>query len=698
MRDGSQGSRSPLPVAGRRTLGALVLCLLASAALAPSASAGLARSTPFGLRIHRPAGGAVSLTPSRTRPHWACPNSPCEAIVDPPPVKVDGHYRLPDGTRLEGGGVDGGLDPADLQSAYKIPTSVEATPTVAVIGLGGYSGAEKDLAKYREKYGLPACTKADGCFHKINYKGEEANFEANESEWEEENALDLDMVSAACPTCHLMLAEGDLQGEHEGFGFPITAAISLGATIVSNSWGELGNEEEAFLQSTEAKEITAASEHSTFLVAAGDFGYEEEGSGDPGEGWPESLPDAFSVGGTALTHASNARGWSERPWDEPGLEGETEPSSIGTNSGCSPLQPKPPWQKDTGCAHRMENDLAAVAACATPVSFFQGQWGVICGTSASAPLVAGILAHAGWGVRSLGVQALYERPSTLFDVTEGTDAVEKGEPCAPPLVSVADEYFCDAEVGYDGPTGLGTPDGVPGAGVLAPSVAKIEPDEGPAAGGTKVTISGADFEEVSAVKFGSTNATSYTVESPQTITAFAPAASGSVAVSVTSSEGASPPTAADEFAYSGAPGAPCSADSGTITLAPGLTSTAKPQTVKIKGTFSGCAGRPFSQVEYKATLKTTAAVSCSVLTGAGEAAAGPGKYKWTPKAKPSAGTLTVQLTETSAAALSAEVASGPYSPLTLAGKLTEAFAGGATCGQAVGKKAAKPVKKGTFSA
>jgi hypothetical protein len=110
------------------------LCLLVSAALASAASAGLGTLTPFGLAIHRPGGGAVSLTPTATRPHWACPNSPCDAIVDPRPVKVDGHYSLPDGVRLEGSGKEGGFDPKDPQSAYKIPTGVESTATVAVIG------------------------------------------------------------------------------------------------------------------------------------------------------------------------------------------------------------------------------------------------------------------------------------------------------------------------------------------------------------------------------------------------------------------------------------------------------------------------------------------------------------------------------------------------------------------------------------
>ncbi len=147
------------------------------------------------------------------------------------------------------------------------------------------------------------------------------------------------------------------------------------------------------------------------------------------------------------------------------------------------------------------------------------------------------------------------------------------------------------------------------------------------------------------------------------------------------------------------PKATCTTNSGTIKLSPGLTSTPAVQTVKIKGTLSGCTGDPFTTVAYTATLKTAVAVSCSVLKGAGEPASGAATYKWTPKAKPSkaTGTLGMLLTETPAVALSGAVTAGSYSPLTLSGTATESFTGGATCGEKVGKKAAKPVKAGTFS-
>ena len=141
----------------------------------------------------------------------------------------------------------------------------------------------------------------------------------------------------------------------------------------------------------------------------------------------------------------------------------------------------------------------------------------------------------------------------------------------------------------------------------------------------------------------------------------------------------------------------CTINSGTVTLSPGLTGTAVVQTMKIKGTLTGCTGEPFTEVKYTATLKTAAAVSCSVLTGAHGTATGASTYKWAPKAKPSTGMLSMLLTEAPGSALSGDLATGSYSPLTFSGATTESYTGGATCGQPAGKKPAKPVKKGTFT-
>ncbi len=393
----------------------------------------------------------VSLVPSTSEAYWACPESSCEAILEPAPLTVEvggrEQFALPGGKLLEGSGVKGGYDPQDLQSAYKIPASGGEDETVALVDAFGYPTAEEDLAVYRAKYGLPACTKANGCFKKVNQEGEEANYPPANAGWDSESALDIQMVSAACPHCHIMLAEAD---SAEGNDLPETVetAARLGATEISNSYAE---DEEVCTQECEEQDAPAYDQPGIpVFAAAGDSAYDNEESGwgshEPREpNLPADLPSVIAVGGTVLHKASGARGWTEEAWKKSG-------------SGCATLWQKPAWQHDRGCATRMDDDVAAVAACESPVSTYSSArfvgkgWALVCGTSVSSPLVAGIEAHASELARSLpGAEAYYDDPGAFFDVTAGSNGT-----CTPPEVHA---YYCNAEAGYDGPTGLGTPDG-----------------------------------------------------------------------------------------------------------------------------------------------------------------------------------------------------------------------------------------------
>jgi hypothetical protein len=219
-------------------------------------------------------------------------------------------------------------------------------------------------------------------------------------------------------------------------------------------------------------------------------------------------------------------------WGEPTRE-------IGTGSGCSVAQSKPAWQKDSGCSKRTENDVAAVAACESPVSVYEtvlGGWELLCGTSASSPLMAGIVAHESEAQRALGPEAFYDDPATLFDVSKGSNGT-----CAP-----APEYLCTGELGYDGPTGLGTPDSVPG--IVKPSVSGIAPASGASVGGASVKITGSGLANATSVAFGGAAAT-FTVNTNSSITATAPAGAGVVDVTVATSAGTSETTSADRFTY-----------------------------------------------------------------------------------------------------------------------------------------------------
>ncbi|MGA2319398.1 MAG: IPT/TIG domain-containing protein [Solirubrobacteraceae bacterium] len=483
---------------------------------------------------------AISLVPSTTKPYYACPAAACEAIIDPRPLKASDGYALPQGgPPLEGSGEMGGFDPQDLQSAYKIPTSAGSAQTVALIDAYGYKAAEADLAKYRARYGLPACTKADGCFKKVNEKGEEAHYPKEaEPGWEAETALDLDMASAACPQCHILLVQASTEFAPDT-AQSVNTAAALGATEISNSYG-YPEEYEPWCGKTGCAEYSADYHHPgvVVLASAGDSGYEDDFEELASPNFPATSPYVVAVGGTSLQRASNSRGWSESVWNEP-------ERAIGTGSGCSKFEPKPAWQTDTGCAKRTDNDISADAACETPVSVYSsyfGGWEDLCGTSVSSPLVAGIVAHANAATRALAAEAYYENPGSLFDVTRGSNGA---------CPTAKEAYLCHAEVGYDGPTGLGTPDEIPGA--LHPSVAKVESSEGPPTGGTSVTITGTNFTGATAVTFGSASAAGFTVKSATSITAVSPAGTGAVDVTVSTPEGTSATSPADEFSYSDTP-------------------------------------------------------------------------------------------------------------------------------------------------
>jgi alpha-tubulin suppressor-like RCC1 family protein len=453
----------------------VALALLALGLVAPAAHAARHRSagppSASAMRRHlrslRARDRAISLTRSRTAPSWACPESACEAILDPTPTSRGGQYFLPGSpAALEGGGELGGFDPQDLQSAYDIPTNTGSNQTIAVIDAYGYKHAASDLAAYRARYGLPKCKERGGCFRKFDYNGKPGGVvepkrppigrKAAAEEWQTESALDLDMASAACPSCRLMLVEAPNEWL-SGLTQAMETAVRLGATEVSNSYGWpesiFEDEERRCAEYAECRDSRAAFDkpHPGVMVfaSAGDSGYEDEYFRLVTANVPASAAGVTAVGGTSLHKAANGRGWSEEPWSEPRR-------LTGSGGGCSESEPKPVWQTDGGCATRTDNDVAAVAACITPVSVYNqavGGFVNVCGTSASSPLVAGIEAHATEYSRSLpGADAFYADPGGLNDVTAGSISLVG---CPPSEL----EYLCSAMPGYDGPTGNGTPNG-----------------------------------------------------------------------------------------------------------------------------------------------------------------------------------------------------------------------------------------------
>ncbi|MFD9123732.1 peptidase S8 [Kitasatospora sp. NPDC059571] len=322
-----------------------------------------------------------------------------------------------------------GFGPSDLLSAYNLPSGGGAGMTIAIVDAYDDPSAESDMAAYRSQFGLPSCTTANGCFKKVNQTGGTKYPRAN-SGWAGEISLDLDMVSAIAPNAKIILVEAT-SATMANLGTSVNTAVSLGAKFVSNSYGGGESSLDTSYDSSYFNHPGVA-----ITVSSGDSAY--------GAQYPASSRYVTAVGGTALKRDSSARGWSESVW----LTSSTE----GTGSGCSAYDAKPSWQKDTGCAKRTVADVSAVADPATGVAVYQtyggSGWAVYGGTSAAAPIIAGVYALGGTpSAGSVPASFAYAHTTSLNDVTSGSNGS-----CSP-------SYLCTAGAGYDGPTGLGTPNG-----------------------------------------------------------------------------------------------------------------------------------------------------------------------------------------------------------------------------------------------
>jgi subtilase family serine protease len=344
----------------------------------------------------------------------------------------------PDGVApLATGSYQNGFAPADLKAAYQLPTlagNPGSGPTVAIVDAYDNPNAEADLAAYRVQFGLGPCASSSstspGCFTKVNQTGGSTP-PAGNTGWGSEIDLDIEMVSAACPACKILLVEAN----SNGFGDLMTAVSYAAnhASFVSNSYGGGEFSSETSYDGNFSKPGVA------FTVSSGDNGYGVE--------YPAASRNVTAVGGTSLTHATSARGWNETTWS-------------GAGSGCSAYETKPSWQQDTGCTRRTVADVSAVADPNTGVAVYdsygsQGgaNWFVYGGTSVAAPFVAGVWALTGTAPSNPVAQTPYLRSTGWFDVTSGanTNRCRAG-------------YLCQAMTGFDGPTGLGTPIGATGFG------------------------------------------------------------------------------------------------------------------------------------------------------------------------------------------------------------------------------------------
>lgn len=321
-----------------------------------------------------------------------------------------------------------GYGPSDYVSAYKLPhgTLSGVGQKIGIVDAYDDPNAESDLQVYRSQFGLPTCTTANGCFKKVNQVGQQGNYPKSDRGWAAEESLDVDMASAICPHCKIILVEAN-SNYFTDLGASVDEAVKLKANVVSNSYG-----------GGEGYSSDPDYDHPGHVITAssGDSGY--------GAQQPCSLATVVCVGGTTLSKGGGGtRGWTEQSWNHAG-------------SGCSAYVTKPSWQTDSGCTMRSEADTSSVAVGAAVYDTFgNGGWIVLDGTSVSSPIVASEYALAKNAKTQNYAQGIWVAGGTskFYDITSGP----ANGSCPSQY-----KYICTPGAGYDGITGWGTAHGVKG--------------------------------------------------------------------------------------------------------------------------------------------------------------------------------------------------------------------------------------------
>ena len=197
-----------------------------------------------------------------------------------------------------------GYGPLSLRYAYGLEFSALSGgvgQTVAVVTAYDDATAQADLAAYRSEYGLPAC--GTGCFSKVNETGGTSYPTAGPAGWSLATAQAVDMISAVCPNCHILLVEADTTGITD-LGAAENEAVTLGANFVTNTWFT----PEATYGTSEPTYDSEYFNHPGVAITAPDGN-----GGGYGPSYPAASPDVIAVGGTTLTAIPAPRAGGPRP-------------------------------------------------------------------------------------------------------------------------------------------------------------------------------------------------------------------------------------------------------------------------------------------------------------------------------------------------------------------------------------------------
>ncbi|MGE5042076.1 MAG: Ig-like domain-containing protein [Candidatus Levyibacteriota bacterium] len=340
--------------------------------------------------------------------------------------------------------VPGSLSPGAFHTAYQLPcapgqlvsdpctTASSSAPIVAIVDAFHAPNIESDLNTYSTYFGIPSCTKANGCLTVVNQNGGSTLPTTVDAGWAMETSLDVEVAHAICQTCRILLVEANTNFFSD-LATAVNTAASMGAVAISNSYG--GSEWSG------EKNYDSYYNHPgvAVTVSAGDSGYGAE--------FPAASPHVVAVGGTTLNLFTDLTYSSETVWN-------------GSGSGCSSYEAANLWQTaltnwgSTNCfSSRAIADISADADPNTGAAIFdstpyngQSGWWQIGGTSLSSPIIAAAYALGnpiGSNVTASSVLYANYNLTNFHDVTSGSNGT-----CA--------TNMCKGGIGYDGPSGLGS--------------------------------------------------------------------------------------------------------------------------------------------------------------------------------------------------------------------------------------------------
>ena len=321
--------------------------------------------------------------------------------VAPAAAKPDHYANHPIRVRPNATTAPSGLTPGQIKAAYSWGSIGDGSgKTIAIVDAYDDPTAEPDLNKFSSKFGLPACTTANGCFKKVDQNGK-TRYPRADGGWALEISLDIQWAHAIAPGAKILLVEATSNSFTNLMAAEDYAKSH--AQYVSNSWG--GPE----FSGESAYDSHFSQSGVSIFVSAGD-------AGTPAE-YPSSSPNVISVGGTTLHFDPAGNFTTETGWSSGG-------------GGCSQYESAPSVQSTLSQAlcggQRATPDLSLDADPASGVSVYdstktQGQsgWFVVGGTSASSPMVAARAATLGATVNSSYVYGA--ALSAFRDITSGNN-------------------------------------------------------------------------------------------------------------------------------------------------------------------------------------------------------------------------------------------------------------------------------------